>query len=83
MFGLGLWEFMLILVVALLVLGPERLPKIARQLGKGMREFRRVASEFQSSFNAADYDDLERQRRARDMAAQKEGNGKDEDKPDE
>lgn len=44
MFGLSLWEIALILVVALLVLGPERMPKMLREIGKGMRELRRASS---------------------------------------
>jgi len=42
MFGIGWTEILVILVVALLVLGPDRLPGIARSLGKGLREFRRT-----------------------------------------
>ena len=41
MFNIGSGELALILVVALLVLGPKRLPELARGLGKFMREFRR------------------------------------------
>jgi len=51
MFGLGFGEIILVLVVALLVLGPEKLPALAKTLGKGMREFRRAASEFQRGFS--------------------------------
>ena len=51
MFGLGFGEIILVLLVALLVLGPEKLPALAKTLGKGMREFRRAASEFQRGFN--------------------------------
>ena len=54
MFGLGFGEIILVLVVALLVLGPEKLPKLAKQLGRGMREFRRAASDFQSTLQDAD-----------------------------
>ena len=54
MFGLGFGEIVLVLVVALLVLGPEKLPKLAKQLGRGMREFRRAASEFQATLSDAD-----------------------------
>jgi sec-independent protein translocase protein TatA len=36
----GPLEMMVILVVALLVLGPQRLPSVARSVGKGMREFK-------------------------------------------
>ena len=51
MFGLGVTEILLILVVALLVLGPKRLPEAARSLGRSMAEFRRASSEIRSSLN--------------------------------
>lgn len=44
MFGIGTPELLVILVVALIVLGPERLPEIARALGKAMAELRRATS---------------------------------------
>jgi len=40
----GPLEMMVILVVALLVLGPQRLPDVARSVGKGMREFKESLS---------------------------------------
>src|SRR5690606_5325431 len=42
MFGLSFGEILIVLVVALLVLGPERLPKVARSIGKGLRDLRRT-----------------------------------------
>jgi sec-independent protein translocase protein TatA len=39
-FGIGLTEILIVLVVALLVFGPKRLPEMGRSLGKGMREFK-------------------------------------------
>src|ERR1043165_4842371 len=48
MLNLGAGEIILILVVALLVLGPKRLPELARGLGKFMREFRRQTDEVRS-----------------------------------
>ncbi len=51
MFGIGSSEFLVIILVALLVLGPSHLPKIARTLGKAMGEFRRVSNEFQRTLN--------------------------------
>lgn len=53
MFGLSVWEVVIVLVVALLVLGPERLPDVARQLGRGMRELRRASNDLKSSINDA------------------------------
>ncbi len=52
MFGIGGSELLVILVVALVVLGPKSLPKIARTLGKAMGEFRRVSTDFQRTLNA-------------------------------
>jgi len=49
MFGLGFLEIAVILVVALLLLGPERLPKVAGQLARALRDIRSAASDFQSS----------------------------------
>ncbi|MEM9173885.1 MAG: twin-arginine translocase TatA/TatE family subunit [Myxococcota bacterium] len=49
MFGIGPMELVLILVVALLVLGPKRMPELARTLGKGLGEFRRASSELRQS----------------------------------
>ena len=46
MFGLSFPELLIVMVVALVVLGPERLPKLAKTLGKAMREVRRTTSEF-------------------------------------
>lgn len=45
MFGIGTTEILLILVVALLVIGPTKLPEVARALGKGMAEFRKMSSD--------------------------------------
>ena len=39
-FGIGVWEIVILLLVALLVFGPKRLPEMGRSLGRGMREFK-------------------------------------------
>ncbi len=51
MFGIGTTEILVILVVALLVIGPESLPKVARTVGKALGEFRKVSNEFQRTLN--------------------------------
>jgi sec-independent protein translocase protein TatA len=46
MFGpqIGPLEIVLVLVIALIVLGPKRLPEVGRSLGRGMREFKNSIS---------------------------------------
>ncbi len=43
--GIGIWEILLILIVALIVLGPRRLPEIARTLGKTVRAIRKASTD--------------------------------------
>jgi sec-independent protein translocase protein TatB len=45
MFGIGTQELLIILVVALIFIGPRKLPEIARTLGKGYRELKRAADD--------------------------------------
>ncbi|WP_337428305.1 twin-arginine translocase TatA/TatE family subunit [Desulfovibrio sp.] len=52
MFGIGSTEFLVILLVALVVLGPKSLASVSRTLGKAMGEFRRVSTDFQRTLNA-------------------------------
>lgn len=56
MFGLGFGEILVILVVALIVFGPDRLPEIARTLGRTMAEFRRAMDEMRYEFSASQMD---------------------------
>ncbi len=50
MFGLGFGEVLVILVVALLVFGPDKLPELARTLGKTMAELRRSMDDMKTEF---------------------------------
>jgi TatA/E family protein of Tat protein translocase len=49
MFNLGPFELLAILVVALLVFGPEKLPEIGKQVGKAMREFKKFQASMQDN----------------------------------
>ncbi len=50
MFGIGMPELLLILGLALIVLGPKKLPELAKALGKGLAEFRRATDELKDEF---------------------------------
>ena len=53
MFGsIGGTELLLIMVVALLVFGPRKLPQLGRRIGKAMGEFRRASHDFRSSLES-------------------------------
>jgi len=54
MFGIGTGELLLILVVALIVLGPERMPRVARDIGKVVGDLRRTSDELREEFLNAD-----------------------------
>lgn len=49
MFGIGVPELLLILAIALIVIGPKKLPDLAKSLGRAMREFKRATSDFKES----------------------------------
>ncbi len=46
MFGMGMSEVMLILALALIIIGPRKLPELAQSLGNGLAEFKRATQEF-------------------------------------
>ncbi len=50
MFGIGMTELLVIFVIGLLVLGPKRLPELARSLGRGLAEFRRASVDIRKEF---------------------------------
>jgi TatA/E family protein of Tat protein translocase len=49
MFGIGMPEMILILAVALIVIGPKKLPELAKSLGKAMGEFKKATSDLKES----------------------------------
>lgn len=51
MFGIGFPELIVIMIVALIVVGPAKLPDLARSLGKALQEFRRMADEVKETIN--------------------------------
>ena len=58
MFNIGLPELLIILAIALIVFGPNKLPELARAFGRAMREFRKATEEVRESF-VAETKDLE------------------------
>lgn len=52
MFGMGMPEILLILALALIVIGPKKLPELARSMGKAFGEFKRATTDFKTAINA-------------------------------
>ena len=71
MFGIGFEHLLVILIVALLVVGPNKLPDVARALGRGYAEFKRTMDELKSTM---DQDDTVRSLREEFRSAQREVN---------
>ena len=64
MFNISPLEITVLLVIALIVLGPQRLPDMARSVGRGMREFRAaLSSDHDDHDDDADDDDDQPERR--------------------
>ncbi len=54
MFGIGMQELLIVLVIALIILGPKKLPEMARTLGRAFAELQRATQDLRSS---VDFDD--------------------------
>ncbi|MGW8322763.1 MAG: twin-arginine translocase TatA/TatE family subunit, partial [Thermodesulfobacteriota bacterium] len=61
MLDIGLSELLIIMAVALIVLGPKKLPEVARSLGRGLAQFRRASEDLRRSILVED-DPVERDR---------------------
>ena len=58
MLNIGPPELLLIFVIALVIVGPQRLPELGRTIGKGLREFRKMQDEVKDLVNTGMGDDL-------------------------
>lgn len=54
MFGIGMPEMLLIMAIALIVIGPKKLPDLAKSLGRAFAEFKRATSELKESLEIDD-----------------------------
>ncbi|MGI9627156.1 MAG: twin-arginine translocase TatA/TatE family subunit [Longimicrobiales bacterium] len=67
--GLGMWEMLLIFLVALLLFGAKRLPEIGTSLGKGIREFKSSVKEIEGELKAP-LEEVEEEREPRKLTTQ-------------
>lgn len=51
---IGLWEILLVLVVALVIFGPNKLPEMGRSIGNGLKEFRKATKDLKDSISLDD-----------------------------
>jgi TatA/E family protein of Tat protein translocase len=54
MFGIGMPEMLLLLAIALVVIGPKKLPDLAKSLGRAMREFKKATNELKETMHIDD-----------------------------
>ena len=72
MFGIGIPEILIILVVALLVLGPQKLPELAKALGKAMGEFKRATRDLRETMDLDNLDVTEPSSKENDKKEEEE-----------
>jgi sec-independent protein translocase protein TatB len=60
MFGMGMQEIIVVLAIALIVIGPKKLPDLAKSLGRAMGEFKKATRDFKDSIQVDELDDVKR-----------------------
>ncbi len=75
MFGIGMPELIVILVILLIVIGPQKLPDLARSLGKGLAEFKRATEDFKHNVEetAREHEEKEKEKVAQQNAQAEQG----------
>jgi len=61
-FGIGTGEILIILVIALIIVGPHKLPELAKMLGKGFTEFKKAADDLKDSVTTEIHIEKEKQK---------------------
>lgn len=68
MFNMGMAEMLIIGAIALIVIGPRKLPDLARAIGRGIAEFRKASNEFKNSV-ASEFDKANVSTEVKDLAS--------------